>query len=81
MALVPAYGLLAAMGFGSALFGPTIVAVLPFIVAYGLGVLPFVHGRVSEPPMCTACDKAILPSPRASSLPARAPSMPTARAA
>ncbi len=56
-ALIGAYVLFSAMVFGASLLGPTIMAVLPMLVATGLGLLPYLHGRVAEPATCTACGR------------------------
>ena len=59
VAIPAAYAVFAVMIFGAGLLGPTIMAVLPLLAAYGLGVLPFVHGKAAEPTTCTACDRIV----------------------
>ncbi|MCA9651496.1 MAG: hypothetical protein H6712_30160 [Myxococcales bacterium] len=58
-ALVGAYGIFVVMIFGAGLLGPTIMAVLPLLAAYGLGVLPWVHERASAPAQCRSCGKIV----------------------
>ncbi len=57
VALVAGYILFSMMVFGSALLGPTSMAVLPFLLATGLGLLPYLHDKVSDPPTCSACGR------------------------
>ena len=56
-ALVGGYVLFSLMVFGASLLGPTIMAVLPFLAATGLGLLPWLHDRAGAPAACTACGK------------------------
>lgn len=56
-ALVGGYVLFSLMVFGASLLGPTIMAVLPFLAATGLGLLPWLHERAGAPATCTACGK------------------------
>lgn len=56
-ALVGGYVVFGAMVFGASLLGPTIMAVLPFLFATGLGLLPYLHDRAGAPAECSACGK------------------------
>ncbi|MCA9707417.1 MAG: hypothetical protein KDK70_16315, partial [Myxococcales bacterium] len=62
-ALVAGYVVLAAMGVAMALAGIAgPFTVLPAVVIYALGTLPFLHARASEPATCEACGKIVQPS-------------------
>lgn len=51
-AMVLGLGMTGIMGLG---------LVLPGVVLYGLGALPFLHGRASEPATCDTCGKIVEP--------------------
>lgn len=57
IALVGGYVLFGLMVFGASLLGPTIMAVLPMLVATGLGLLPWLHDRAGAPAACVECGK------------------------
>jgi hypothetical protein len=57
VALVGGYAMFSLMVFGASLLGPTIMAVLPFLAATGLGLLPWLHERAGAPAACVACGK------------------------
>jgi len=82
LALVGGYLVLGVMVFGASLLGPTIMAVLPLLVATGLGLLPFLHERAGAPAECSACGK-LQPSPAQAAADAHdhALARPVARAA
>lgn len=79
-ALVGGYVVFGLMVFGASLLGPTIMAVLPLLVATGLGLLPWLHDRAGAPAACSACGK-LQPSEEHAADDARAPSATMARAA
>ncbi|MCX4247285.1 hypothetical protein [Paraliomyxa miuraensis] len=56
-ALVGGYVLFGMMVFGASLLGPTIIAVLPLLMATGFGLLPFLHERAGAQAACAACGK------------------------
>jgi hypothetical protein len=42
------------------LIGPFILVIGPIVALSGAGLLAFLHGKVSEPATCEACDKIVV---------------------
>lgn len=65
VALVLGWVTMVAMVLGLGLTGVAGPAtVLPGVILYGLGALPFLHRRASEPATCDACGKIVEPGAR-----------------